>query len=104
MQGDVRMGLSENPHKVANIVAGQADELAAMYVPRLQAWPHATALPGDTWEVQARVLGARASVMSAALTGRAQPTASQGSRSGARLAGDAAAGPGRPRGAPWRAP
>lgn len=31
--GDVRMGLAENPHKVANIVAGSWRELVALYAP-----------------------------------------------------------------------
>ena len=31
--GDVRMGLAENPHKVANIVAGSWKELVALYAP-----------------------------------------------------------------------
>ena len=56
------MGVSENPHKVANIVAGQADELAELYLPRLQAWPHTAAVGASTdqWEVRAKNWATRA--------------------------------------------
>ena len=51
--GDVRMALSENPHKVANIVAGQFAELAELYVPRLGAMRDVQAVgPPDQWQVR----------------------------------------------------
>jgi len=52
------MGVGENPHKVANIVAGQHDELVELYVPRLSALPHVAALAAASegrWQQQRTV-------------------------------------------------
>jgi len=52
------MGVGENPHKVANIVAGQHDELVELYVPRLSALPHVAAVAAASegrWQQQRSV-------------------------------------------------